>query len=57
MKFLITFIILSIVNGYDIRGKYIVFETFCNSKKETLKVKEIVKEFNAKYFVSESKIL
>ena len=43
--------------GYDIRGKYIVFETFCNSKKETLKVKEIVKEFNAKYFVSESKIL
>lgn len=43
--------------GYDIRGKYIVFETFCNSKKETLKVEEIVKKFNAKYFISENKIV
>ena len=43
--------------GYDIRGKYIIFETFCNSKEETLKVKEIVKRFNAKYFISENKIV
>ena len=43
--------------GYDVRGKYIIFETFCNSKKETLKVKEIVKRFNAKYFISENKIV
>ena len=43
--------------GYDIRGKYVVFETFCNSKKETLKIKEIVKKFNAKYFISENKIV
>ena len=43
--------------GYDVRGKYIVFETFCNSKKETLKVEEIVKKFNAKYFISENKIV
>lgn len=43
--------------GYDVRGRYIVFETFCNSKKETLKVEEIVKKFNAKYFVSENKIV
>ena len=41
--------------GYDVRGRYIVFETFCNSKKETLKVEEIVKKFNAKYFISENK--
>ena len=43
--------------GYDVRGKYIIFETFCNSKEETLKVKEIVKRFNAKYFISENKIV
>ena len=43
--------------GYDIRGKYVVFETFCNSKKDTLKIKEIVKKFNAKYFISENKIV
>lgn len=43
--------------GYDVRGKYIIFETFCNSKEETLKIKEIVQRFNAKYFVSENKIV
>ena len=43
--------------GYDIRGRHIVFETFCNSQKETLKVKEIVEKFNAKYFVSENRIV
>lgn len=43
--------------GYDVRGKYIIFETFCNSQEETLKIKEIVQRFNAKYFVSENKIV
>lgn len=43
--------------GYDIRGKHTVFETFCNSQKETLKVKEIVEKFNAKYFISENRIV
>ena len=43
--------------GYDIRGRYVIFETFCNSKKETLKIEEIVKKFNAKYFISENKIV
>lgn len=42
---------------YHIVGSHTVFETFCNSQKETLKVKEIVEKFNAKYFVAESKIL
>jgi uncharacterized protein YebE (UPF0316 family) len=40
---------------YHIVGNHTVFETFCNSQKETLKVKEIVEKFNAKYFVSEAK--
>lgn len=43
--------------GYDVRGKYIIFETFCTSKEETLKIKEIVQKFNAKYFISENKIV
>ena len=43
--------------GYDVRGKYIIFETFCSSKEETLKVEEIVKKFNAKCFISENKIV
>ena len=43
--------------GYDVRGKYIICETFCKSKEETLRVKEIVKGFNAKYFISENKIV
>ena len=42
---------------YHIVGNHTVFETFCNSQKETLKVKEIVEKFNAKYFVAESTIL
>lgn len=42
---------------YHIVGNHTVFETFCNSQKETLKVKEIVNQYGAKYFVTESKIL
>ena len=42
---------------YHIVGNHTVFETFCNSQKETLKVKEIVNQYGAKYFVAESKIL
>ena len=42
---------------YHIVGNHTVFETFCNSQKETLKVKEIVEKFNAKYFISENRIV
>lgn len=42
---------------YHIVGNYTVFETFCNSQKETLKVKEIIEKFNAKYFISENRIV
>lgn len=38
-------------------GKYIVFNIFCHTEQESLAVKEILKKYNAKYFVSESKIL
>lgn len=38
-------------------GKYTVFNIFCYTEQESLAVKEILKKYNAKYFVSESKIL
>lgn len=38
-------------------GKYVVFNIFCHTEQESLAVKEILKKYNAKYFVSESKIL
>lgn len=38
-------------------GKYTIFNIFCNTEQESLAVKEILKNYRAKYFVSESKIL
>ena len=38
-------------------GKYTLFNIFCENQKQSLKAKEILNSFNAKYFVSESKIL
>ncbi len=38
-------------------GKYTKFEIYCETKEESAKVKDIVKEYGAKYFVAESKIL
>lgn len=38
-------------------GKNTLFNFYCNTKEESEKVKEIVKEYGAKYFVAESKIL
>lgn len=42
------------INGI---GKYVIFNIFCETQKESLAVKEILKKFNAKYFAMESKIL
>ena len=41
---------------YITNGGYIV-NCFCPTQKESIKVKEILKYYNAKYFVSESKTL
>lgn len=38
-------------------GKYTVFNVFCSKKEQSKAVKEILKAYNAKYFVSESKNL
>lgn len=38
-------------------GKYTIFNAYCATQKESGSVKEIIKKYNAKYFVSETKIL
>ena len=38
-------------------GKYTIFNTYCATQKQSESVKEIIKEYNAKYFVSETKEL
>lgn len=43
-------------NYIDI-GKYVIFNAYCQYQFESAKVKEILNEYNAKYFVSESKTL
>ena len=43
-------------NYIDI-GKYVIFNTYCQYQFESAKVREILSEYNAKYFVSESKTL
>ena len=37
--------------------KWSTFNCFCNTQAESAKVKAILEEYNAKYFVSESKVL
>ena len=38
-------------------GKYTIFNIFCATQKQSTAVKEILKAYNVKYFVSESKTL
>ena len=38
-------------------GKYTIFNAYCTTQKQSESVKEIIKEYNAKYFVSETKEL
>lgn len=44
-------------NYIDKVGKYTIFNAYCATQKESESVKEIVNKYNAKYFVSETKIL
>lgn len=44
-------------NYIDGVGKYTLFNIFCSTQKQSTAVKEILKAYEAKYFVSESKTL
>lgn len=41
----------------DTNDKYVVFNAYCKTQKESKAVKEILANFRVKYFVSESKVL
>lgn len=43
--------------NYIEAGKYWVFNFFCSDKEASANIKNLLKEFDAKYFVSETKIL
>lgn len=38
-------------------GKYTIFNVFCATQNQSIAVREILKAYNAKYFVTESKAL
>lgn len=44
-------------NYIDNIGNYTIFNIYCKTRKESEAVKQITNLYNAKYFVSESKIL
>lgn len=44
-------------HSYIIVGKNVLFNFYCETQKESAMVKTIVKEYDAKYFVAESKRL
>lgn len=46
-----------ISHNYLMNGKWTTFNCYCATQKESAKVKKILDEYKAKYFVSESKIL
>ena len=48
---------VEVPHSYINVGKNTLFNFYCNTKEESEKVKEVVKEYGAKYFVAESKIL
>ena len=47
----------NIPDNYIDIGKYVIFNAYCQYQFESAKVREILNEYNAKYFVSESKTL
>lgn len=44
-------------NYIDLGEKYTIFNIYCSTQSESKKAKKIVKEYSAKYFASEAKIL
>lgn len=48
---------MGISHNFLLSGKYVIFNCFCSTQKESLIVKELLAKYKAKYFVSESKIL
>jgi hypothetical protein len=53
-----TFIHAGIPHNYiEGVGRYVLFNVYCETQADSIKVKEILNKYDAKYFVSESKTL
>ena len=50
-------ILAKVPHSYIEIGKNVIVNAYCATSKESESVKEIIKKYNAKYFVSETKIL
>lgn len=48
---------LLIPHNYIIAGNHTIFNCYCATQKESAFVKEVLKKYNAKYFVTETKSL
>ena len=44
-------------NSFYTSGEHRVFNIFCSTQSDSIKVKEVLNKYHAKYFVSESKTL
>ena len=44
-------------NFYESIGKYTIFNIYCETQEQSLAIKEILKKFRVKYFVTETKNL
>ena len=44
-------------NFMETSRNYVIFNVYCASQNQSIAVKEIAKQFRAKYFASETKIL
>lgn len=49
--------LVKVPHSYIEIGKNVIINAYCATGKESESVKEIIKKYNAKYFVSETKIL
>ena len=49
--------LVKVPHSYIEIGKNVIVNAYCATGKESESVKEIIKKYNAKYFVSETKIL
>ena len=49
--------LVAIPHNYVVAGRYSIFNCYCATQKDSIAVKQILNEHNAKYFVTESKTL
>lgn len=44
----------NIPHAYLVLGKFVLFNTYCDTKEESVVVNKVIKQFKAKYFITEN---